>query len=67
MSGHDKHMAMERLKEQGWIEDVDSGRYMLRPPGSLLEQLASMVFHVYDARDLQAFVVAPEQSEQAGK
>jgi hypothetical protein len=65
MSGYDKHRAVEQLKTQGWTEDAGAGEYMLRPPRELLEKLASMVFHVYDARDLQEFVKTPEADAKA--
>jgi len=65
MSGYDKHLAVEKLKAQGWTEDAGAGRYMLRPPRELLEKLASMVFDVYDARDLQEFVETPEGDHKA--
>lgn len=60
MSGYDKHMMVQELKAKGWTEDTQAGDYMLRPPHELLEKLASMAFHVYDARDLQEFVEPPE-------
>ena len=60
MSGHDKLRAVEELKAQGWIEDEAAGQYMLRPPRELLDKLASMTFHVYDARDLQDFVATAD-------
>ena len=56
MSGLDKYNAMEALKAQGWTEAPELGQYMLRPPRKLLDALASMAFHVYDACDLQEFV-----------
>lgn len=65
MSGYDKHQAIEQLKAQGWTEDTEAGQYMLRPPRDLLEKLASMVFHVYAARDLQEFVETPEADAKA--
>lgn len=65
MSGHDKYRALEQLKAQGWTEDTEAGEYMLRPPRELLEKLASMAFHVYDARDLQKFVDKPEADATA--
>lgn len=65
MSGHDKHQAMEQLKARGWTEDTEAGEYILRPPRALLETLASMAFHVYDARDLQQFVETPEADAKA--
>jgi hypothetical protein len=65
MSGYDKHLAVEELKAQGWTEDPEAGLYMLRPPRELLEKLASMAFYVYDARDLQEFVPAPDDDAKA--
>lgn len=59
MGGLDKYQAFEALKAKGWTDDPARGKYMLRPPPQLLEQLAAMSFHVYDARDLQAFVKEP--------
>lgn len=56
MSGYDKHATIEALKAQGWTEAPDVGPYMLRPPQSLTDRLATMPFYVYDACDLQAFV-----------
>ena len=65
MSGYDKHLAVEKLKAQGWTEDTEAGQYMLRPPRELLEKLAAMAFHVYDALDLQAFAPAPDDDAKA--
>lgn len=65
MSGYDKRLAVEKLKAQGWTEDAEAGQYMLRPPRELLEKLASMVLHVYDARDLQEFAPAPDDGAKA--
>ena len=60
MSGYDKYQAAEKLKAQGWTEDAEAGKNMLRPPRELLERLATMAFYIYDARDLQEFSAEPE-------
>jgi hypothetical protein len=65
MSGYDKQQAAEQLKAQGWTEAPELGEYMLRPPRALLEKLAAMHFHVYDARDLQAFAQPPADEAEA--
>lgn len=64
MSGFEKHLVVQQLKAQGWTEDTEAGRYMLRPPRELLDRLASMTFHAYDARDLQAFVAQADDDAQ---
>lgn len=56
MSGFDKYQELQRLKALGWTEAPDAGSYRVRPPRALLDRLAKMVFHVYDASDLQQFV-----------
>ncbi len=59
MSGIDKYHAVQALKAQGWVEAPEAGDCMLRPPRALLERLAAMAFHAYDARDLQEFAENP--------
>lgn len=53
MGSFDKFQAVEELKSKGWTEDLAAGEYMLRPPKELLDRLALLPLHVYDARDLQ--------------
>ena len=62
MSGSDKYTALEALKAQGWTEAPELGEYMLRPPRALLERLATMHFHVYDAGELQNLADAGDDS-----
>lgn len=64
MSGLYKYQLTEQLKAQGWTEDEQAGTYLLRPPKELLEKLASKIYYVYDARDLQEFAELPDQGRQ---
>ena len=66
MSAFDKFEAMEALKAHGWTEAPESGEWALRPPKALLDKLATMTFHVYEARDLQAFLPERDQVDDGG-
>lgn len=65
MGGLDKYNAMKELIAQGWEEVPEVGRHILRPPRSLIERLATMTFHVYDARDLHAISRPPSNDDPA--
>jgi hypothetical protein len=52
MSGFDKAILIEKLKELGWKE-CSNMSYDLIPPDKLFDNAKGIPIYVYDARDVQ--------------